>query len=135
VAEEEAVTAPNAGEPESPEDRATSVAPSSPDHPNAPSTCPADPHLHVVANRRFGFPLGFMELGYQIATGMDPWNFSSHCPQCGKLIRDRNGRRMRCDGAGCDSRWEVPRSYVKAARAAALRSPTGESFTILTQGV
>ena len=94
--------------------------------------CPHEPHLHVTANRRFGFPLGLMDLGHQIVTGKDPWNFSSHCPRCGTLVQDRNSRKFRCTAEGCDERWEVSRDQSSTAREAAKHSILGEEFVLLT---
>lgn len=96
--------------------------------------CPNEPHLHVTLSRRVGMFLPFMDLGHQLVTGRGPWSLSSHCPSCGKAVEDRGGRRFRCDGDGCDARWEVPRDQVKTARSAALRGREGEEFVLPVEG-
>lgn len=96
--------------------------------------CPEDAHLHVRLNRRLGMNFMLLDIGSQIVTGKGPWSLFSHCPKCGKVVEDRGGRHFRCDGDACDARWDVPRDQVRAARKAALHSPEGEEFAMLTPG-
>ncbi|MCI4320686.1 MAG: transposase [Thermoplasmata archaeon] len=98
-----------------------------------PTGCPSEPHLHVTLNRRLGMNFFFMDVGHQLLTGKGPWSLFSHCPECGKLVEDRSGRHFRCDTDNCDSRWDVPREQVRAAREIALRTPDGEEAVILTE--
>jgi len=93
--------------------------------------CPSESHLHVVANRRLSSYVLAIPFGPFIP-GKDPWNVSSHCPKCGKLVQDRNSRRFRCDSEGCDAQWEIPKDQMKAAREAASRAAIGEEFVMLT---
>lgn len=95
--------------------------------------CPAETHLHVTSNRRFPL-LPFMDIGPQLLSGKDPWNFSSHCPECGTLVQDRGNRRFRCSSPECEGRWVVPRGQVVSARKSAKSSPLGKEFVMLSGG-